>query len=343
MSPDRTTAHGTNPPDATAPGPDGDGTPGRGASPHGTAGHGVASHGAIGHGTDRGQDVIHNIGYRGYEGARLGRGYIRRSLFVQTLRGTYGLGRSAKSKVLPMLLFAALCLPAVMVVAVAAFAKSKELETGYAEYVLLMQPLLGIYLAAAAPQAISMDLRFKTTPLYFSRPMERSDYVAAKYAALSAALFVFTAVPVLILYVGALLVKLDFGDQTKGAAQGLVFCVLFALLHAAIAAWIAALTPRRGFGVAAIIVVITVPYFLVSALQGIASYADNQSAIGWIGLGSPGTLMDGIQSKFLDGPSGFPEQQALTGAQGAVYLVVFAALVACFSALLLRRYRKAGL
>ncbi|MGP3979238.1 ABC transporter permease subunit [Streptomyces sp. 8N114] len=292
---------------------------------------------------ERGQDVIHNIGYRGYEGPRLGRSYARRALFTQSLRGSYGLGRSAKSKVLPMLLFAAVCVPAAILVAVAALTKSKELEAGYAEYVLLMQPLLGIYLAAAAPQAISMDLRFKTTPLYFSRPMERSDYVAAKYAALSAALFLFTAVPVLIMYVGALLVKLDFSDQTKGAAQGLVFCALFALLHAAIAAWIAALTPRRGFGVAAIIVAITVPYFLITALQGIALTSDNGSAIGWLGLGSPGTLLDGIQSRFLDGRSGFPDAQTLTGTQGAVYLVVFVALVACFYALLLRRYRKAGL
>ncbi|WP_019360003.1 ABC transporter permease subunit [Streptomyces sp. AA1529] len=292
---------------------------------------------------ERGQDVIHNIGYRGYEGPRLGRSYARRALFSQSLRGTYGLGRSAKSKVLPLLLFAAVCIPAAILVAVAALTKAKDLEVGYAEYILLMQPLLGIYLAAAAPQAISMDLRFKTTPLYFSRPMERSDYVAAKYAALSAALFLFTAVPVLIMYIGALLVKLDFGDRTEGAAQGLVFCALFALLHAAVAAWIAALTPRRGFGVAAIIVAITVPYFLVTALQGIAWTSDNNGAIGWLGLGSPGTLLDGVQSRFLGGRSGFPDAQTLTGAQGAVYLVVLAALIVCFCTLLLRRYRKAGL
>ncbi|NSC22649.1 ABC transporter permease subunit [Streptomyces albus subsp. chlorinus] len=293
--------------------------------------------------TGRGQDVIHNIGYRGYEGPRLGRAYARRALFTQSLRGAYGLGRSAKSKVLPMLLFAAVSVPAVIVVAVAAISKSKDLPVGYAEYVLMMQPLIGIYLAAAAPQTFSLDLRFKTTPLYFSRPLERGDYVAAKYAALSAALFLFTAVPVLIMYVGALLAKLGVGDATKGAAQGLVFCALFALLHAAIAAWIAALTPRRGFGIAAIIVAVTVPYFLVTALQGIASVSDHADAIGWLGVASPGTLMDGIQSRFLGGTSGFPQAHTLDAAQGAVYLVVFAALLACFCTLLLRRYRKAGL
>ncbi|MEU2082132.1 ABC transporter permease [Streptomyces albus] len=326
MSPDRTPAHTTSP----------HAVPGQ-AAPGQWEQSGAA--GAAG----RGQDVIHNIGYRGYEGPRLGRGYARRALFTQALRGAYGLGRSAKSKVLPMLLFATMCVPAALIVAIAVFAKSKDLEVTYSEYVLLMQPIIGIYLAAAAPQAFSLDLRFRTTPLYFSRPLTRGDYVAAKYAALTAALFVFTAVPLLIMYVGALLAKLGVAHQTEKFAQGLVFCALFALLHAAIAAWIAALTPRRGFGVAAIIVAITVPYFLVSALQGIAATTDKNTAIGWLGVGSPGTLLDGVQSKFLGGPSGFPAAQTLDAAQGAVYLVVLVALLACFTTLLLRRYRKAGL
>ncbi|MER7411905.1 ABC transporter permease subunit [Streptomyces cacaoi] len=289
----------------------------------------------------RGQDVIHNIGYRSYEGPRLGRSYARRALFTQSLRGAYGLGRSAKSKVLPMLLFAVVCVPAAIIVAVAVFAKQKELAVGNAEYVLMLQPVIGIYLAAVAPQAISLDLRFKTTPLYFSRPIERGDYVAAKYAALSAALFVFTAVPVLIMYIGALLAKLDFGEQTKFLAQGIVFCALFALLHAGIAGFIAALTPRRGFGIAAIIVTLTIPYFLINALQAIPG--PDSHVVGWLGLGSPGTLMDGIQSSFLGGDSQFPYGAKPTGGEGIAYLLVYVLLTAGAYLLLTRRYRKAGL
>ena len=45
--------------------------------------------------------VIHDIGYQRYEGPRLGRGYASRSLFVHSVRGAYGLGRSAWAKVLP--------------------------------------------------------------------------------------------------------------------------------------------------------------------------------------------------------------------------------------------------
>ena len=72
------------------------------------------------------QTRIHNIGYRNYDGPRLGRAYARRSLFSQTLRGAYGLGRSAKSKVLPMLLFVVMCVPAAIMVAVAVATKAKR-------------------------------------------------------------------------------------------------------------------------------------------------------------------------------------------------------------------------
>ena len=50
-----------------------------------------------------------------------------RSLYSQSLRGSYGLGRSAKSKVLPMLLFAVMCVPAPIMVAVSVATKAKEL------------------------------------------------------------------------------------------------------------------------------------------------------------------------------------------------------------------------
>ena len=59
--------------------------------------------------------AIHDIGYRHYDGPRLGAAYIRRSLFVETLRGAYGLGRSARSKVMPLGLLALMALPALAV------------------------------------------------------------------------------------------------------------------------------------------------------------------------------------------------------------------------------------
>ncbi|MGK5628652.1 ABC transporter permease [Streptomyces sp. URMC 123] len=284
---------------------------------------------------------IHNIGYRGYDGPRLGRAYARRSLYAQSLRGAYGLGRSAKSKVLPMVLFGVMCLPALIIAAVAAQTKRMPIE--YTSYALYLQAVIGLYLAAQAPQSVSRDLRFRSVALYFSRPIERLDYVLAKYAAMASALFVLTATPLLVLYVGALLAKLEAADHTRQFAQGLGSVALLSVLFAGIGLVVAALTPRRGFGVAAVIAALTIPYGAVSTIQLIAHDQGNTAAVGWLGLFSPITLVDGVQTTFLGATSAFPGNAGPSTAGGVVYLAVALGVVAGSYALLMRRYRKVGL
>ncbi|MDI9832420.1 MULTISPECIES: ABC transporter permease [unclassified Streptomyces] len=294
------------------------------------------------------QTRIHNIGYRSYDGPRLGRSYATRSLYSQSLRGAYGLGRSVKSKVLPMLLFVVMCVPAAIMVAVAVATKAKDLPVDYTRYAIIMQAVISLYVASQAPQSVSRDLRFKTVPLYFSRPIETADYVRAKFAALASALFILTAAPLLVLYVGALLAKLDFAEQTKGFAQGLVSVILLSLLFAGIGLVIASVTPRRGFGIAAVIAVMTISYGAVSTLQAIADAQTlgeegGSGAIAWIGLFSPVTLIDGVQSAFLGATSAFPGGVGPSTGEGVVYLVVVLGLIAAAYGLLLRRYKKVGL
>ncbi|GHB58436.1 membrane protein [Streptomyces xanthochromogenes] len=293
--------------------------------------------------TDSAQTQIHNIGYRNYDGPRLGRAYARRSLFSQSLRGAYGLGRSAKSKVLPMLLFAVMCVPAAIMVAVAVTMKTGQLPVPYTRYAIYLQAVIGLFIAAQAPQTVSRDLRFKTVPLYFSRPIERVDYVLAKFAAMASALFIITGAPLVVLYIGSLLAKLDFADQTKGFAEGLVSVALLSLLFAGLGLVIAALTPRRGFGVAAVIAVLTVSYGAVSAVQAIAFNQGSPGAVQWLGLFSPITLIDGVQTAFLGASSSFPGGHGPGSGTGAVYLLVVLALICGSYAVLMRRYRKVGL
>ncbi|MFB7459703.1 MULTISPECIES: ABC transporter permease [unclassified Streptomyces] len=289
------------------------------------------------------QTRIHNIGYRSYDGPRLGRAYARRSLYSQSLRGAYGLGRSVKSKVLPMLLFVVMCVPAAIIVAVAVATKAKDLPIEYTRYAIIMQGVISLYVASQAPQSVSRDLRFKTVPLYFSRPIETADYVRAKYAALASALFILTAAPLLVLYVGALLAKMDFADQTKGFAEGVVSVALLSLLFAGIALVIAAVTPRRGFGIAAVIAVLVISYGAVSTLQAIAEVRNNSGAIPWIGLFSPVTVVDGVQTAFLGATSSAPGGVGPGSGQGVVHVLVALGVIAAAYGLLLRRYKKVGL
>lgn len=287
---------------------------------------------------------IHNIGYRTYDGPRLGRAYARRSLYSQSLRGAYGLGRSAKSKVLPMILLGIMCLVAAIMVAVAISVPTmKDLPVEYTRFAIIMQALIALFLAAQAPQSVSRDLRFKSVPLYFSRPIERVDYVVAKFAAMASALFVLTATPLVILYLGALLAKFDFADQTKGFAQGMVSVALLSVLFGGIGLVLAAFTPRRGFGVAAVIATMTITYGAVSTVQAIAWETGSAGAVPWLGLFSPVTLIDGVQTAFLGATSAFPGGDGPGAGAGVVYLLVVLALVAGSYAVLMRRYRKVGL
>ncbi|MFI1367184.1 ABC transporter permease [Streptomyces griseochromogenes] len=289
------------------------------------------------------QTRIHDIGYRGYDGPRLGRAYARRSLYSQSLRGAYGLGRSAKSKVLPMLLFAVMCVPAAIMVAVAVATKAHELPVSYTRYAIVMQAVISLYVASQAPQSVSRDLRFKTVPLYFSRPIETADYVQAKFAALASALFILTGAPLLVMYAGALLSKMGFAHQTKEFAQGLVSVALLSLLFAGIGLVIAAVTPRRGFGIAAVIAVMTISSGAVTTLQAIANVQNNTGDIPWIGLFSPVTLIDGVQSAFLGATTRAPGGVGPSTAQGLVYVLVVLGLIAACYGLLTRRYKKVGL
>ena len=217
--------------------------------------------------------VIHNIGYRHYDGPRLGRAYARRSLYSQSLRGAYGLGRSAKSKVLPMLLFAVMCVPAAIMVAVAVATKAKDLpRRATRDYAIIMQAVIGLYVASQAPAvpspATCASRPCRCTSRGRSRPR---DYVRAKFAALASALFVLTAAAA----ARALRRARCWPSSTsptrpRDSLQGLVSVALLSLLFAGIGLVIAAVTPRRGFGVAAVIAVLTISYGAVSTVQAIA-------------------------------------------------------------------------
>jgi ABC-2 type transport system permease protein len=283
--------------------------------------------------------VIHDIGFRHYTGPRLGRGYLLRSLYAESLRGAYGLGRSAKSKVMPFLLLAAMSIPALIIAVITSVTNADELPLEYTQYPTMLQTAISVFLAAQAPALVSRDLRFKVMPLYFSRPLVRSDYVLAKFAALATALFILITVPLTVLYIGALLAKLPFWEQTRGYLAGVAGAVLFALVLAGIGLLIASITPKRGFGVAAVITVTLLLAVVSGVLQSIAIEQGNEKLAGYLGAINPFNLVDGVQV-WLFGA----ESSAQIGPPGTVGGIVFSlitvvVIAGCYGLLLLR-YRK---
>ena len=130
--------------------------------------------------------VIHDLGYRRYDGPRLGRPQIVRALAWHSFRSAFGLGRGAKAKIVPLVALVALCLPAV----VNAFAMSRgnPRVVDYDTYTSALRDLvMTVFVAVQAPELVSRDLRSRVLPLYFARPIKTIDYPLAKYLAFTAA------------------------------------------------------------------------------------------------------------------------------------------------------------
>ncbi len=163
--------------------------------------------------------VIHDLGYRPYGGPRLSDGAVAWSFFVTGLRNTYGLGRSGRSKVLPMFLYGVMLLPALILVGVLVQAKDilglDQQIVAYSTYPLTTQALISVFVAAQAPVLLSRDLRFRTITLYLARPMQRTSYVLVRLASLAAGTFLLIASPLLLMYVGGLLADLPAGARDR--------------------------------------------------------------------------------------------------------------------------------
>lgn len=288
------------------------------------------------------QGVIHDIGFRHYDGERLGRGWIVRSLLVETLRGVFGLGRPAKAKILPWILVGILFAPPLIFALIAVLLGLDELPLSYTAYPQAMSLIVSLFVASRAPYCVSRDLRHGVMPLYLSRPMRRNDYVFAKFGGLAIAMFAVLAAAETLLFIGALLAKLSVGAQITGYLQGLVVSVLYALVLTSIGLVIAALTPRRGLGVVAIITVLAVVAGVAAIVAALLIENGNPTLGNYLGALDPYGLVDGIAVLWFGVDSAFGREMTLGVTGGIVFTTAAIGIVAGGIALLMRRYKKVG-
>lgn len=293
-----------------------------------------------------GSGVIHDLGYRRYDGSRLGRPAIVRALFWHSLRSAFGFGRGGKAKIVPIAMFAILCLPAVLnAVAVARFPGHVRVIP-YDTYAYRLRAfVMLIFVAAQAPELVSRDLRSHVLPLYLSRPVRRLDYPLAKYLAFCAACLVIIEIPLLILYLSTIISlhgASGVWHETRALIPGLGVGVLWAVLLAAIGLLLASFTGRRAYATGAI----AIYFFLTITLAGILTgITGQQGPVGSLtpyrlsGLVSPFSVLDGVR-QWLGGTS--PGPVPPPGSLGIVYGAMFLALLVIGLGGLALRYSKAG-
>ena len=245
--------------------------------------------------------AIYDLGYRGYDGARLGRRAAVATLFWASLRAAFGLGRGGRSKIVPWGLTAIILIPAAVAGAIQAIAPGAPSPFTYDNYLWEMNVLLAIFVAAQAPELVSSDQRNHVLSLYFSHALARSDYALAKLAAMAAALFVMAAAPMLVLLLASVLVAADVpaavGDQIGNLPQVIGAPLVYAVPLAALGMAIAAFTPRRAYATGAIIAV----FLITGAVGAILAEAGRGQVSQLAPLLNPFVLLDGTRDWLLGG------------------------------------------
>jgi ABC-2 type transport system permease protein len=211
--------------------------------------------------------TIYDIGYRHYDGPRLGRRGAITAVIGAGLRAVFGLGRGGRSKIIPWGAVILAALPAFVAIAVRVLAGEILEVATYEGYLWSIGGLMPIFVAAQAPELVVNDIRHRVLPLYFSRPMGRLDYVAAKLVALALALLTITLLPVLVLFLGRVLAAEDvvgaIGDEA-GSLPGIIGSgVLHAIVLASIGLAISSLAGRRAYAAGAVLAI-----FLIGGVVG---------------------------------------------------------------------------
>ena len=160
-----------------------------------------------------------------------------------------------------------------------------------------------------------------------------------RWASLLSALLVFTLLPLLILYAGALLAGLDVGEQTVGLLKAVALLVLVAAMLAGITGFISSVSLRRGFAVVGSIVALVVLPGVVTAVQAITSEEDADRVGVAAGLASPWSLTNGLASAWDAGVRVFTPP---SGAWVAAYLAIAVLIAAAGLAAIVARFLKVG-
>jgi ABC-2 type transport system permease protein len=290
---------------------------------------------------------IYDLGYRGYEGPRLGRRAAVGALFTYSLRWAYGLGRNTRAKVTPMILAGLALLPAVFAVGFAALvsqagAQARAAEAAspvrYDTYANLVSPLVMLFCAAQAPELFGRDQRYGVLPLYFTRALSRIDYAVARTFALMVAILVVLALPYLLLFVGRVMAATDpftgLGQELPKLPPSIAQAALTAGVLGGIGAVISAWTPRRAYAITMIIAAFLIPPVLSAIIVGLPG----SGPIDLIVLTSAGDILDATNALLFDVP---PDGvTAVLRYPDALYLAAALVIVVGSLALVIRRYQR---
>lgn len=205
---------------------------------------------------------IHDRGYRRYGGERTGvRGAIR-TLAVHSMRRALGLRRSARHKILPVMVVVFAYLPGTAFVGAAALLPDDIAEAflpSYADYYGFIIAAIFLFTAFVAPELLCTDRRTGMLGVYLASPLDRRTYLAGKGLATAGILALVTIGPPLLLLIA---LSLE-GSGPDGWGEGLQLLwrilasgLVVTGIYTAISLAVSATTDRKGAAMASIVGII---------------------------------------------------------------------------------------
>ena len=294
---------------------------------------------------------IYDLGYRGYDGPRLGRRSAVRALFAHAIRTCFGIGRGGRAKIPPFVLAGLAILPAVIAVGFAALAAQagpggEAIEQAspirYESYYGLVGILVMLFCAGQAPELFGRDQRYGVLPLYFSRVLTRADYALAKVFGLIAVVAGVVLAPYVVLFIGRVFVAPDpitgLRDEIDAVPRFVAQALLVAGLLGGLASLISSWTPRRAYAIAAIIAVFIIPPIIV-AILGSGGVGTNTDIARIAVLLSPGDVLVGTNAAIF---GSIPDSPTVAALDMPGWTFVLAAIIGALGSigLTVRRYRR---
>jgi ABC-2 type transport system permease protein len=226
--------------------------------------------------------VIHDLGYRRYDGARDGAAGARRALFWQGFRAMFGIGRPAKAKAIPVFVVVVSMLPALATLA-AAGASGGQIPVLYGQIIEPQIVLFILFMAAQGPELLSRDQQHRVLPLMFTRDVTRLQYAVTRLLSVWCAMLCVAFAPLLLLWIGEIGIAKDpataFTTVAPKFAPVLLLGTVLAWLIGGVGAALASFSSRRAYATAAVIGSFLVAAAVGSGLRDIAGLPYFTSAL----------------------------------------------------------------
>ena len=215
---------------------------------------------------------VFDLGYQHYGGPREGRMRARKALWVNGVRTALGLGRGTAAKILPVLLFAAVMIPALVAILIASVADVGEDIVTHADYYRIISVILVLFSAIIAPELLCPDRRDGVINLYLIRPLTNTDYVAARWLAFFSVTLALLLFGQVVLLIGLTLaadepleyLRDNWLDIPRFLLAGVVVAVFTTILPMAVSAF----TTRRAYAAAFVIGVFIISIPVAGVLTG---------------------------------------------------------------------------